>query len=155
MPAILVVDDDPVVRQLLRTALQLSNYEVEEAGDGLDGLHCCALRHFDLVILDLIMPNKDGLQMISDLTLTNPSITILVVSGWIDDKLNLLEAAAKLGADDTLQKPFDVQVLLSKVETLLAGDRVVGDEGYRLKGERPKVGVRLSPRTSPMNKVLQ
>jgi DNA-binding response OmpR family regulator len=120
MAAILVVDDDPVVRQLIRTALQMSDYKVEEAGDGLEGIHCCASRHFDLVILDLMMPNKDGLQMISDLTFTDPAISILAISGWIDDKVDLLDAAAKLGADDTLQKPFDVQVLLSKVETLLA-----------------------------------
>jgi DNA-binding response OmpR family regulator len=119
MSAILVVDDDPVVRQLLRSTLAMFDHEVEEASDGLEGIHCCALRRYDLIVLDLIMPNMDGLQMISDLRYTDPSARILALSGWVDDKLDLLDAARKLGANDTLQKPFDVQVFLAKVGKLL------------------------------------
>jgi DNA-binding response OmpR family regulator len=119
MQAILVVDDDPMVRQLLRNMLQVAGYAVDEAGDGLEGLICCARRRYDLVIIDLMMPNKDGLQMISELRLADPSATIMALSGWVVDTLDLLGAAAKLGADDISSKPFDTPVFMGKIRTLL------------------------------------
>jgi DNA-binding response OmpR family regulator len=120
MQTILVVDDEPMVRQMLRHMLQLAGYLVEEASDGIEGLGCCARRRYDLVIVDLMMPNKDGLEMIAELRHVDPSATIMALSGWTDPKVDLLAAAAKLGADGISSKPFDAPVFLSQVQTLLA-----------------------------------
>ena len=121
MPMLLVVDDDPLVQQLLKDLLHHAGYEVELASDGVEGLACCARRRYGLVIVDLMMPNKDGLAMIEELRRIDPGAKILALSGWMPDKVDLLNAAAKLGADDVSQKPFHVPVFLNKVQRLLNG----------------------------------
>jgi two-component system, chemotaxis family, chemotaxis protein CheY len=120
MSTILIVDDEPMVRQMLRNMLQLAGYELDEASDGIEGLGCCARRRYDLVIVDLMMPNKDGLEMIAELRHADPSARILALSGWTDPKVDLLAAAAKLGADGVSSKPFDVLAFLNQIQTLLA-----------------------------------
>ena len=117
---ILVVDDDQMIRRFLRTILESSGFRVEEARDGFEGLACCARHSYDLVIVDLMMPQKNGVEMIGELRLRAPSATILALSGLSLDESELVGDAATAGADDFAQKPFDNSVFLSKVKMLLA-----------------------------------
>jgi DNA-binding response OmpR family regulator len=117
---ILVVDDEPMVRQFLRVILESAGFEVEEAADGDEGLACCACRRYDLIIVDLMMPKKNGVEMIAELRRIDPTATILALSGLSLDESELVGDAANVGADDFAQKPFDNEVLLSKVKMLLA-----------------------------------
>lgn len=122
MPSVLVVDDQDQVRQLLREILEQAGYEVEEARDGKEGLDRYRIRSTDLVIMDILMPDQDGVETIMALRREFPDARVIAMTGGSDTigLLNFLDIARMLGARRTLEKPFDLKVLLDTVAAELA-----------------------------------
>jgi len=117
MPAkILVVDDEAAIRRLLRNTLTRAGYAVVEAEDGRQALHQVAVEHPSAVLLDLGLPDRDGLSLIP-LLRTHGDAVILVVSARdaVDEKVTALD----LGADDFITKPFDSEELLARLRVAL------------------------------------
>ncbi|MGH9156063.1 MAG: response regulator transcription factor [Acidimicrobiales bacterium] len=121
MPAatILVVDDDPVIQQLLRVSFEMEGYEVITADDGLAGLERARADRPDLMILDVMMPRMNGIEVARTLK-SDPdtsSIPILMLSAKA--QAADVSAGGASGVDDYVTKPFDPEVLLERVEGLL------------------------------------
>jgi CheY-like chemotaxis protein len=125
MARILVIDDEEPVRSIIRRSLEHQGHEVVEAEDGAEGTRIFEASPFDLVITDLIMPEKEGIETILDLREGYPDVRILVISGGLSfggravDRKGPLQDAEALGADASLAKPFDVLELMETVERLL------------------------------------
>lgn len=122
MPSVLVVDDEDQIRQLIRETLERAGYEVQEARDGRQGLERYRAKPTDLVIMDILMPDQDGLESIMTLRREFPAVRIIAITGGSDmiGILNFLDVAKMLGARRTLQKPFDMQTLLDAAQAELA-----------------------------------
>ncbi len=120
MARILVIDDEQNVRDLLRDVLEEDGHEVVEAPDGSVGYDLYRARPADLVITDLIMPNKEGLQTIFELRRDYPEIKIIAMSGGARmGRHDGLPIARTFGALRTFQKPFNLAELLQAVHELL------------------------------------
>lgn len=124
MPAILIIDDDSHLRDSLRRTLRKGGYDVIEAADGGEGLKKMKERAPDVVLLDIFMPGKEGLETISDLRRANPSAHVIAMSGGGQrGGLDVLRVARMLGARRSLTKPFSPEQLLEAVrEELSAGE---------------------------------
>lgn len=121
MARILVIDDDPMILELLRTVLTLDGHEVETAVDGRDGLRCFEQLPTDLVITDLMMPEQEGIETIRKLRALDARVPILAISAETPRvRGGFLEAAKRLGADLALAKPFGTRALADAVRDLLA-----------------------------------
>ncbi|HHV37370.1 MAG TPA: response regulator [Candidatus Cloacimonetes bacterium] len=122
MTKILVVEDDSSFRKVLVRMLTRAGYEIDQAGDGNQALEVCAEFKPDLVLTDIIMPDKEGLETIQELLEMCPELKIIAMSGGgkfgPDSYLPLAE---KLGAKASLQKPFMRDELLSTIESVLKG----------------------------------
>src|SRR5437867_9393413 len=117
---ILVMEDDDVLRGALRVALEAAGYEVMEAADGHAGLRLYREQGADLVLVDIFMPERDGLEVIRALRAQTPQALIIAMSGGGRVvKVDLLQAAARFGASRTLAKPFEPRALLTAVHGLL------------------------------------
>jgi CheY-like chemotaxis protein len=122
MARVLIIDDDKDLRRTLRRLLERAGHRTEEAADGGQGLVLFRDRSFDLVVTDLIMPEKEGIETIMELREESPDVRILAVSGGLSmDKEGVLEDAEALGADASLAKPFGVEEFIRTVESLLEG----------------------------------
>lgn len=120
MSVILVIDDDPAVREVVSEMLRLEGHHVTIAENGREAIPMLSKRDFDLVITDLIMPEKEGIETISEIRRTHKTIPILAISGG--GRLgpgDYLETARYIGADATLAKPFARQELLTTIDSLL------------------------------------
>jgi len=116
---ILVIDDDALLRRVIRVALEAAGYEVIEAGDGDAALHVYREQGADLLLVDLFIPEPDGLEVIRTVRAEVPDAKIIAMSGGGSLKLDLLAAGEAFGASRTLWKPFVPDVLLSAVRDLL------------------------------------
>ena len=114
---IVVVEDEPAIRRGVADALRLSGYEVTEAADGAVGLREAGCAGVDLVLLDIMLPKRDGLEVLSELRRTNPTrpVILLTARGSEDDRVRGL----KMGADDYVVKPFGTRELLARIRALL------------------------------------
>lgn len=117
---ILLIDDDALVSETLTAILRKAGYTVVTAVDGGEGLKKMQTQDFNLVITDIIMPEKDGIETIREIRRTYPSQQIVAISGGsVDVNLDFLEFAEKLGANGILHKPIDRQKLLDAVAPLM------------------------------------
>lgn len=130
MARILVVDDEVLVRTLLRMTLERAGHEVDVAADGTEGMRCLRENPADLVIIDLFMPKKDGIQSIIELRLNHADVKVIAISGggrtlpFMHRKADeFLYMAKVLGADESFAKPVDREELLAAVERLVGADR--------------------------------
>lgn len=120
MSHILVVDDEPQVRAMLSLFLRKSGFEVSEAKDGDEALRIVSSADIALIILDLIMPGKEGLETLTALRKNGSEPKVIAVSGGAKTvSTDFLPIAQKLGADAVLKKPFRNETLLSTIEELL------------------------------------
>jgi two-component system, OmpR family, KDP operon response regulator KdpE len=120
MPAkpakILIVDDEPHIRTLLKATLGRAGYSVVEAASGREAMNAKAIDKPDLVLLDLGLPDRDGLELVEPM-LREPRSALIVVSAR--DQTEQKVAALDLGADDYVTKPFDTEELLARVRASL------------------------------------
>ncbi len=118
MKKVLIVDDEPDVRELVKFNLTRDGWEVSEAADGLEGLEMVKAERPDLIVLDLMMPEMDGLTMFKKLRESKKTaeipVLMLTAKKELDDKLEGLA----LGADDYVAKPFSIKELVLRVRNL-------------------------------------
>jgi CheY-like chemotaxis protein len=119
MARILIIDDEELFRLALRQLLESWGHEVLEARDGREGLACYREALPDLVIMDIIMPDLEGLETIQALRREFPTCDILAVTGSKFADMDLLYLATKMGARQTLPKPLDWQSLAARPITQL------------------------------------
>jgi CheY-like chemotaxis protein len=122
MTKVLVIDDEPAVRKIICDNLKLSGFDVVSAADGEEGLALIDPAHPPrVVITDLIMPRKGGLEVIAEIKKSHPSIKTIAISGGgrIEAANDLLEKARETGADAALAKPLDLDLLERTLEGLL------------------------------------
>ena len=113
---VLVVDDEPQIRRVLRSALAARGYEVQDAPSGEDALACLRQSRFDLVLLDVNMPGMGGLEACREIRAGSAAaIIMLTVSDSEEDKVGALDA----GADDYVTKPFGMPELLARIRAAL------------------------------------
>src|SRR5436309_5742813 len=118
MPAnIVVIEDEQAIRRGVVDLLRASGYQVAEAADGARGLEESVRRGVDLVLLDLLLPKRDGLDVLVELRKTRPTLPVIILTarGTEDDRVRGL----KMGADDYVVKPFSAKELLARVEAVL------------------------------------
>ncbi|MDC0177272.1 response regulator transcription factor [Polaribacter sp.] len=113
---ILLVEDDPNFGTVLKDYLALNDYNVTLAKDGIEGLIMFKNNEYDLCILDVMMPRKDGFSLAQDIRVTNKEIPIIFLTAKTL-KEDILKGYA-VGADDYLNKPFDSEVLLHKIRAI-------------------------------------
>jgi DNA-binding response OmpR family regulator len=130
---ILLVDDDAAVRKLLTFPLEREGYAVVQAADGEQALTLFERSPVDLVVLDIMLPRVDGLEVCKQLR-TRSSVPIMMLSAR-DDELDKV-LGLELGADDYVTKPFSIQEFRSRVRALLRRARTVYDDGAP-SAERP------------------
>lgn len=120
MKKILVADDEEPVRGLLKMILQLEGYYVRTACNGEEVLEACQQEDFDLLITDIMMPKKEGVETIMELKNINPSIAVIAISGGgREGGMDVLRAAEMVGAEFTISKPFEPKDLIKAVEKSL------------------------------------
>ncbi len=165
---ILLVEDDPNFGIVLKDYLTLSNFDVVHAKDGIEGLIMFKNQDYDLCILDVMMPRKDGFSLAEDIRKNNKEIPIIFLTAKTM-KEDILKGY-QVGADDYLNKPFDSEVLLYKINAILqrkGGDKEEKEDLFEFeigdfflnsklrhlsyKTEEP---IKLSPKESKLLKML-
>ena len=147
MTDILVVEDDEAIANLICVSLSAEGYRCTCARDGMEGADYIERQSFDLVLLDIMLPEVDGYELLEFIKPTGTPVIFLTAKGSIEDKVRGLRA----GADDYLSKPFQIGELLARVEAVLRrlgkGERQleVGDVSVRLDSRQVlKSGVALT-----------
>jgi two-component system, OmpR family, response regulator len=137
---ILIVDDEPKIRSFIGRALTAAGYATEFADCGTDGLRRALAAYYDLVILDLVMPDMDGRQVLGRLLAEHPDQAVIVLSCVADvaAKVDCLER----GAQDYLTKPFSLAELLARVRVRLRGDAHARGDASGHGEARPAAGTR-------------
>lgn len=126
MTRVLIVDDDAVLRTMYRVMLERVGYEVVEAANGREAVHREQAMPLDVILLDILMPDQDGLETIRILRRIDPQVKIIAMSGGGQTRqMNVLRMAAMLGAQHTLRKPFPLHALREAIRDLMGG----ADEG--------------------------
>ena len=146
-PHILIADDNPEIREIIKILLTGEGFLVTEAKNGTTALEKIQKQNFDLIILDLMLPEVDGYELLEYIKPTGTPVIFLTAKGAVEDRIRGLKA----GADDYLTKPFQVGELLARVEAVLRrmgvggkqlelGDvRVFTDSRQVMKGTSPVV----------------
>ncbi len=113
---LLIVDDDPNICEMLRLHLEKEGYQVKTANDGAEGVNFFKIYEPDIVLLDIMMPKKDGWQVCREIREISPKPVIMITAkGEVFDKVLGLE----LGADDFIVKPFDMKELSARIKAVL------------------------------------
>lgn len=122
MAAILVIDDNDSIRRILCRQLVSAGHDVTEAADGEAGLALCRAHRPDLVICDIFMPEKEGIETIATIRRERPAIKLIAMSGSdVRRRALYLGAAQTLGADAIMEKPWRAAELKALVARLLQG----------------------------------
>lgn len=123
MASILVIDDNPEFREILRSHLEANGHRTFLASDGEQGLALLEREAIDIVLTDILMPQRDGLEVLREAKRRWPGLPVIAISGggWIGAN-ELLSMADRLGADTILQKPVRRDDLLSAVDEALAAN---------------------------------
>jgi two-component system alkaline phosphatase synthesis response regulator PhoP len=115
--SILLVEDEENLQEALKLNLELEGYDVTSSYDGADALRIFQKEHFDLIILDVMLPELDGISVLETIRLQNNHIPILILSARNSSSDRVL--GLKKGADDYLTKPFNLEELLLRVNKLI------------------------------------
>lgn len=121
MVKILVIDDDDFVRKIVCRSLRKNNFEVIEANNGNDGVEKAQSEKPDVVLTDILMPDKEGIETILEIKAADQNIKIIAMSGGGSTKnMNFLDMAKKVGAQHVLSKPFKPSALLEAINDVLS-----------------------------------
>jgi len=121
MKTILIVDDEPSVRFMIKEMIEPVGYEVIEAGDGAEAYNICNNNALDLIVSDIVMPEKNGIDLIIQLKKEFPSIPVIAISGGggVAGHYDYLEIAKLVGANNILKKPFSAKEICAHIENAL------------------------------------
>ena len=123
MKRILIIDDETNILLMLKKMLERAGYEIDLASNGEEGLRLFRNAPSDLVITDIIMPEKEGLETIREMRKMQPEMKIIAMSGGVKISAdNYLETAKIFGASRIMEKPFTQQAMVSIVKELLEDD---------------------------------
>jgi DNA-binding NtrC family response regulator len=127
---VLVIDDEAEIRESLETLLQLEGYTVSTAGTGRDGVSMLGERTFDIVLLDLALPDKNGMDVLTDIHMMNPLQPVIMITayGTVENAVRAMQC----GATNFIQKPWDNEKLLADVRAAVARQRAE-EENVQLK----------------------
>src|SRR5216684_3424304 len=128
--AVLIIDDEAEIRESLQTLLELEGYEVEAAANGEEGIARIEERPFDLALLDLALPDRNGMDVLRDIRVLDPQISVIMITayGTVEDAVRAMQS----GAGNFLQKPWDNEKLLADVRAAIARRRAE-EENIQLK----------------------
>ncbi len=128
--SVLIIDDEAAIRESLETLLQIEGYEVETAGGGEEGLARLGERPFDLVLLDLALPDRNGIDLLGEIRVHDPQLAVIMITayGTVENAVKAMQA----GAANFIQKPWDNEKLLADVRAAVARHRVE-EENIQLK----------------------
>jgi two-component system KDP operon response regulator KdpE len=161
---VLVVDDDPPIRRLLRTTLGAQGFAVLEAVDAESALHSVRTDRPDVVLLDLGLPDLDGLHVVRQMRSSKNDTPIIILSSRGDERVKV--AALDLGADDYVTKPFGMAELVARIRTALrhriqeqGGEPIIVRNGLTIDLSRRRVirngdVIRLSPKEYDILRLL-
>ena len=127
---VLIIDDEAEIRESLQTLLEIEGYEVETAATGEQGLFKLGDRSFDLLLLDLALPDRNGIELLPEIRALDPQISVIMITayGTVEDAVHAMQS----GAANFLQKPWDNEKLLADVRTAIARRRAE-EENIQLK----------------------
>mgnify|MGYP001597316210 CR=1 FL=1 len=121
MPTVLLLEDNEAYRELITEVLTLAGFEVCAVPDGRRVVEILGQRRIDLVITDLVMPGRDGIETLTDLHYSHPRLPVIAISGDVPLNRDLyLTIAEKLGAARVLAKPFKMDVLVAAAREAIA-----------------------------------
>lgn len=121
IPKILMIDDDENICQIVKLYLEKEGFAVTTANDGNSGIGCFLMDPHDLILLDIMMPEKDGMEVLAELRKdSNVPVIMLTAKGETVDKVQALE----LGADDFIVKPFDAKELIARIKAVMRRSEV-------------------------------
>ena len=128
--SVLIIDDEAEIRESLQTLLELEGFEVECAVNGTEGLTRIGERSFDLVLLDLALPDRNGLDILADLRATDPQLSVIMITayGTVENAVRAMQG----GASNFVQKPWDNEKLLADVRAAIARHKAE-EENIQLK----------------------
>jgi DNA-binding NtrC family response regulator len=127
---VLVIDDEAEIRESLETLLQLEGYAVSSAATGREGLTLLGERTFDIVLLDLALPDKNGMDVLAEIHMLNPLQPVIMITayGTVENAVRAMQS----GATNFIQKPWDNEKLLADVRAAVARQRAE-EENVQLK----------------------
>jgi two-component system alkaline phosphatase synthesis response regulator PhoP len=125
-PSILLVEDEENLHEALKMNLELEGYQVTSAHDGIAAMKAVQNEYFDLIIMDVMIPEIDGLNVTQNIRLTNTEVPILILSAKDSSADRVL--GLKKGADDYLTKPFNLEELLLRVQKLILKNKKLQDK---------------------------
>jgi DNA-binding NtrC family response regulator len=149
MPRILIVDDEAAIRRALRDILEFEKYEVVEAVNGTDCLVKLKQGKFDLIVLDIKMPQMDGMDALDRIAILSPETPVIMISGHAD--IDTAVDAVKKGAFDFISKPLDLNRLLITLRNALDKSSLIGEKKVLLK----KVNSKQTPKMIGQSEGLQ
>jgi DNA-binding NtrC family response regulator len=122
MSTVLLIDDDSGMRDMIRRMLESAKYDVLDATSGVAGIALFRERRPDVVLTDILMPDKDGVETLREIRKIDPQARVIAMSGGGRAKYtNFLKVAKEFGATETIEKPFRREELLAAVARVLAG----------------------------------
>jgi len=120
MPSVLLIEDEELVRELLKEVLEINGFQVLTANNGIDGVRLFKESPTDIVITDLVMPEQEGVKTTLQIKKLAPHVKIIVISGKLEtESMNSAPILTMMGADLVLKKPFKNETLLENVNALL------------------------------------
>ncbi|HEY0731758.1 MAG TPA: response regulator transcription factor [Chitinophagaceae bacterium] len=125
-PSILLVEDEENLHETLKMNLEMEGYQVTSAYDGIAAMKAVQNEYFDLIIMDIMIPEIDGLNVTQNIRLTNTEVPILILSAKNQSEDRVL--GLRKGADDYLTKPFNLEELLLRVEKLIQKSKKIQDK---------------------------
>ena len=128
--SVLIIDDEAEIRESLQTLLEMEGYDVETAANGQQGLQRIGQRTFDLILLDLALPDRNGLDILADLHVQDPGLSVIMITayGTVENAVKAMQS----GAANFVQKPWDNEKLLADVRAAIARHRAE-EENVQLK----------------------
>jgi DNA-binding response OmpR family regulator len=114
---ILTIEDDAAIRRGIVDALTYAGYQVLEAANGCDGCQAAIARDYDLLLLDMVLPGKSGLEILREVRNARPTLSVIILSARGEERDRV--SGLRLGADDYVVKPFSVAELLARIDAVL------------------------------------